>query len=234
MLSGVALPFATTVQASPPPYPLPFIPTFSIVSVVTDSTVTIQTANFPANEHFTVRMGLFGTLGINGVVVATTDSGGGGSFQATYTIPASLKGQGLIAIRMDNDTGYFYSYNWFFNKPGVVPTPPGGSPGPYIYPYFTNIPTFTISGVTKDNKVVIHAYNFPASEKFTVQMGIYGTYGINGIVVATTDSGTGGSFEATYTIPDSLKGQDKIAIRMDSSTGYYYSYNWFYNVTTTP
>jgi hypothetical protein len=230
LLSGVALPFATTVQASP----LPNIPTFSIVSAVTDSTVTVQTADFPANQHFTVRMGLFGTLGINGVVVATTDSAGGGSFQATYTIPDSLKGQSLIAIRMDNDSGYYYSYNWFYNNQStVVPTPSGGGPSPVVYP-ITGIPTFTISSVVNDSSVVIHTNNFPANEKFTVQMGNYGTFGINGVVVATTDSGAGGSFEATYTIPDSLKGQGKIAIRMDNATGYYFSYNWFYNVTTTP
>jgi hypothetical protein len=235
LLCGLALPFANTVQASP----LPVIPTFSIVSAITDTSVTIQTANFPASEHFTIRMGLYGTLGVNGVVVGTTDSGAGGSFQATYVIPDSLKGQGMIAIRMDNDNGYYYSYNWFFNKPGVVPTPvatpSGGGPVP-VTPTITNsgIPTFTISSVSKDNTVVVHTNNYPANEKFTVSMGNYGTYALNGIVVATTDSGTGGSFEATYTIPDSLKGQGQVAVRMDSSTGYYYSYNWFYNVTTIP
>jgi len=230
LLSAAALPFANPVQAYPyyPYYPI--VPTFSIVNAVTDTSVTIQTANFPAGEHFTVRMGLYGTLGINGIVVATTDSGAGGSFQATYNIPDSLKGQGMIAIRMDNDSGYYYSYNWFYNYPGVVATPSGG--GPYVYPVITGVPTFTISKVTRDNSVVIHSYNFPPNEKFTVQMGLYGTFALGGVVVATTDSGTGGSFEATYTIPDSLKGQGMIAIRMDNSTGYYYSYNWFYNNTT--
>ena len=113
LLSSVMLPFATAVQASPSPqypyqYPYQYqnIPTFSIVSVNPNSTVTVQAANFPAGQHFTVRMGLFGTLGINGIVVATTDSGGGGVFQATYTIPDGLKGQPMIAIRMDNDTKY--------------------------------------------------------------------------------------------------------------------------------
>jgi hypothetical protein len=78
---------------------------------------------------------------------------------------------------------------------------------------------------------VIHTNNFPPNEKFTVSMGNFGTYALNGVVVGTTDSGAGGSFEATYTIPDSLKGLGMIAIRMDNPTGYYYSYNWFYNNT---
>jgi len=33
-------------------------------------------------------------------------------------------------------------------------------------------------------------------------------------------------------IPDELKGLERIAIRMDSSTGYYYAFNWFWNNTT--
>jgi hypothetical protein len=62
-------------------------------------------------------------------------------------------------------------------------------------------------------------------------MGRYDTRGINGFEVATTKSGDGGSFTATYSIPQALKGHDRIAIRLQSSAGYY-SYNWFYNNTT--
>ena len=51
------------------------IPTFSIVSVVADTSVTIKTYNFPADQTFTVRMGAYGTLGVGGIIVTTTDSG---------------------------------------------------------------------------------------------------------------------------------------------------------------
>jgi len=51
-------------------------------------------------------------------------------------------------------------------------------------------------------------------------MGAYGTKAIDGEVVGTTNSGSGGSFDATYTIPDSLKGSARIAIRMDSPSGF--------------
>lgn len=43
------------------------IPTFSIVSVVPDKSVTIQTYNFPANDSFDVLMGPIGTKGIHGI-----------------------------------------------------------------------------------------------------------------------------------------------------------------------
>ncbi len=103
------------------------VPTFSIVSVVTDSTVTIQTFNFPANTTFTVRMGEFGTAAIGGTVVDSTDSGSGGSFEATYDIPSDLQGLSRIAIRMDATSGGWFAYNWFFNNTsgttGPTPTP---------------------------------------------------------------------------------------------------------------
>jgi hypothetical protein len=201
------------------------IPTFSINSVDPDKTVTIQTNNFPPNQDFIVRMGNFGTLALGGIVVATTNSGNGGSFLATYTIPDALKGQQLIAIRTDSTSGINFSYNWFHNDVnGTVP----GTPGTV----FTGVvPTFSISDVDRDNKVTIKAFNFPPSQSFTVRMGPFGTAAIGGTVVATTDSGAGGSFEATYTIPDWLKGSTRIAIRMDSPTGFYFAYNWFWNNT---
>ncbi len=53
----------------------------------------------------------------------------------------------------------------------------------------------------------------------------------HGTVVGTTNSESGGTFVFTYTIPDGLKGQSRIAIRMDATSGGYYSYNWFWNTT---
>ncbi len=201
------------------------IPTFSIVTVVTDSTVTIQTFNFPPNQIFTVRMGAYGTLGIGGVVVTQTNSGAGGSFQETYAIPASLKGSQRIAIRLDSASGY-YAYNWFWNNTGsgTVPTSIPGTG-------YTGIPTFSIDAVVTDTNVTILTNNFPADRIFTVRMGAYGTLGIGGIVVATTNSGAGGAFKATYDIPAALKGSQRIAIRMDAPGGFY-AYNWFWNNTT--
>ena len=87
-----------------------------ILAVVRDSTVTIQTNNLPAGLDFTVRMGAYGTLGVGGTMVATTNSGTGGAFQATYTIPAILVGSQRIAIRMQSTTGGFFAYNWFWNN----------------------------------------------------------------------------------------------------------------------
>jgi hypothetical protein len=106
---------------TPAPTPTPSatrtttIPTFQILSVVRNDSVTIRTANFPANRDFTVRMGPMGTRGVNGTVVATTSSGAGGSFDVTYDIPANLHNSYQISIRMESSGGYF-AYNWFYNN----------------------------------------------------------------------------------------------------------------------
>ena len=94
------------------------------------------------------------------------------------------------------------------------------------------IPTISVTSVKGGETVTIQTHNFPAGQTFTVRMGQMGTLGIGGTVVGTTESGEGGSFAVTYNIPEALKENRQIAIRLDSSQGYY-SYNWFYNNSTS-
>jgi hypothetical protein len=207
-------------------------PTFSISSVTPDQSVTVQTSNLPANDSFTVTMGAFGTKGVGGTVVATTPSGSGGSQTFTYDIPAALKGSALIAIRMQSSTSGYFAYNWFHNttsssssgSTGGTSGSTGGTTSGY-----TGFPTFSISSVVKDTSVTIQTSNLPANDSFTVTMGAFGTQGVGGTVVTTTDSGSGGSQTFTYTIPSSLQGSSRIAIRLQSATSGFFAYNWFWN-----
>jgi hypothetical protein len=89
------------------------------------------------------------------------------------------------------------------------------------------IPTFVITAVKQDQWVEIQTDNFPAADHFTVTMGKMGSKGINGIIIGTTYSGSGGRFTMKYDIPPALKGLDQIALRLESSTTGYYAYNWF-------
>ena len=219
-------PTKTPATATPSGTAYSNIPTFSIVSVVKGTSVTIKTNNFPAGKTFTVRMGAYGTKAIGGIEVGTTDSGSGGAFEKTYNIPESLKGSAKIAIRMDSTTGGYYAYNWFNNSDITA----GETPSATAVSGYTGYPTFSISAVVKDTSVTIKAKNVPAGQTFTMKMGAYGTKGIGGTTVGTKDSGTGGTFEATFNIPEGLKGSTKIAIRMDCPAGYY-AYNWFWNNT---
>lgn len=92
------------------------VPEFIITKVVADWSVTIQTTtNYPANNTFTVRIGPYGSLGVNGIIAGFTNSGKGGIFTATYMIPDALRGSDKLHIRMEGENG-FYSYNWFYNN----------------------------------------------------------------------------------------------------------------------
>jgi len=93
------------------------------------------------------------------------------------------------------------------------------------------VPSFSIVSVKADESVRIRTSNFPASTLFTVRMDVVGKAGVNGIIVTQTNTGAGGAFEETYAIPAELKGKAQIAIRLESSNGYY-AYNWFNNNTT--
>ncbi|MBK8988086.1 MAG: hypothetical protein IPM39_18790 [Chloroflexi bacterium] len=205
------------------------IPTISITSVVADQTVTIQTQNYPANQNFVVTMGPMGSRGIDGYYVATINSGNGGSFPATFTIPDQLKGSHQIAIRLQSAQGFF-SFNWFYNNTAGTGGLPPGTPG------YTGIPTFAISAVNVDQNVTITTNNFPAGQQFTVTMGAIGTRGIGGIVVGQLDSGAGGTLTATFPIPAQLVGSYQIAIRAQTAhtvpLNPFFAYNWFYNNTT--
>ena len=219
------------------------IPTFSIVSVIPDQKVTIETSNFPANYDFNVLIGAYGTLGVGGTQVATTNSGSGGSFQATYTIPDALKGSQQLAIRLESTTGGFYAYNWFWNNSAATAVPsgtatatavPSGTATATAVPSgYSGYPTFSISSVVVDTSVTIAMVNLPANHKFVVLMGPYGSMGVSGTQIDFFDTGSGGAMSASYNIPDSLKGSQRIAIRIESTTDNYYAYNWFWNNATS-
>jgi hypothetical protein len=204
------------------------IPTFSIASVVPDTSVTILTYNFPANRSFDVLMGPISTRGVGGIKVASINSGTGGSFTATFKIPPELYGQYQIALRLENTTGSgYYAYNWFYNnRYGSLPTvpPPSG-----VKPQ----PSILITGVVQDVSVTITTQNFPANDRFDVLMGHMGSRGIGGILVDSVSTGAGGSLTYTFPIPPALHGQPQIAIRLQSATGSdYFAYSWFVNNTS--
>lgn len=197
------------------------IPTMTILSVKEDQEVTIGTHNFPAGKDFNVLMGLMGTRGIGGILVTTIGSGVGGEFTKTFEIPEALKGEYQIAIRLQTPDGHFFAYNWFYNN-----TTGGEAPSSY-----TGFPTFSISDVLEDSKVTINTNNFPVNYDFNVLMGKYGTQGIGGINVTTFNSGSGGTFTETFNIPASLAGDNRIAIRLETTSAGFFAYNWFYNAT---
>ena len=225
---SVSQPVARADSSSPASSPQ-VIPTFVITDVVEDQAVTIKTSNFPAGDTFEVHMNFYGTLGVGGTVVDTVNSGAGGSFTGTYSIPAVFHGQYKIAIRLESPSSGYYAYNWFYNN--TTGGGGGGGGGGGVPPSYTGYPTVSITDVTQDQDVTIKGANFPPSDTFNVRMNYYGTLGVGGTVVTTVNTGSGGDFTATYNIPAFLHGQYKIAVRLESPSSGYYAYNWFFNNT---
>jgi hypothetical protein len=170
-------------------------------------------------------MGLYGTKGVGGTLVTTTNSGDGGVLTLTYDIPDGLAGESRIAIRLEATSGGYFAYNWFWNNDST-----GSTVTPVVTGY-TGIPTFLVTAVVEDENVTIKTSNFPKDVDFNVTMGLYGTKGVGGTLVTTTNSGDGGALTLTYDIPDGLDGLDRIAIRLEATSGVYFAYNWFWNNT---
>jgi hypothetical protein len=218
------------------------VPTFSIVSVDPDVSVTIKTADFPANDNFDVLMNVMGTRGVGGHLVTTVNSGSGGALTMSFNIPSQLKGEQQIAIRLQSPSSGFFSYNWFWNVPGGIPptgstpvptaTPPAGTPTPVPTLAPGTIPTFSIQSVVTDSSVTIKTANFPTNDNFDVLMNVIGTRGVGGTKVDTINSGAGGTLTMTFNIPAGLAGEQRIAIRLESPTSGFFAYNWFWNNTT--
>jgi hypothetical protein len=164
------------------------------------------------------------------------DSGTGGTKTYTFDIPSGLAGSYQISIRMQSPTSGYYAYNWFYNdtsgsatQPPATTTP---SPTTTPPPGYSGFPVFWIVSVIADDEVTIETKNLPPNDTFKVTMGPMGTKGIDGTVVDTVDSGSGGVKQYTFDVPSSLYGSYQISIRMQSATSGYYAYNWFYNNTT--
>lgn len=99
---------------------------------------------------------------------------------------------------------------------------------------YSGHPYIEILSVDKNQSVTIEAYNLPPNDTFAVLENSMGTKGKNGTQVGTLKSGKGGSQTQTYSIPNALRGQWQIAIRIQSTTGSgYFAYNWFNNKTSS-
>jgi len=206
-------------------------PFTKILNVVSNNEVTLQTFNLPADKDFLVTMGPIGSKGLGGFVVGTQNSGDGGSFIATYPIPAQLWGSELIAIRLQSTTSGHFAYDYFQNVSGysasTSPTVANANPGWVLsagtYPYTQVI------GVVQDSNVTISGFNFTRNDSYTVYMGPIGSKGVGGVYVGDKLTDDSGTFTASFNIPDALKGAVKIAIRFESKNTPYYAFDWFYN-----
>ena len=210
-----------------PPAGAGTIPKTTITNVDPGVDVEVKGTNFTTTDTYNVYIGKFGTKGVGGVKVATQGTDANGKFTETYAIPASLQSEDKLAIRFVSPATGYYAYDWFYNQgsssSGTTPGYPPAGPN--------TIPTFTITKVVEGVSVTIKATNFTTNDSYNVTMGLMGSKGVGGIKVKTQTTDGTGAFTATYSIPATLAGNGLIAIRLQSPTTGYYSFNWFYNNT---
>ncbi len=219
---------------------------FSILSVVQNTSVTVQTYSIPDYVTFNIRIGRQTGGSYDWRDLPNLETGVGGSFQVTFNIPADFSGSTPLVLRMvqNKKNGKSFSEDqWFSNIPGGSGTsgpgytpsyPPGYTPGysPGYYPgYHWGIPTIWIASVVRNSTVTFTTNNFPPNLDFEVRMGPMHTQGINGYYVGSFNSGAGGTMTLTFNIPPQLYNHYQIAIRTQNWWTGYYSYNWFYNNT---
>jgi hypothetical protein len=85
--------------------------------------------------------------------------------------------------------------------------------------------------VVAGQSVTIRTQNFPANVTFDVLMNESGTRGIDGVRVDRITTGSRGDFSASFRIPQELRTDNRIVIRLDSPTTSFFSFNTFTNQT---
>ena len=226
-LVGLALP--GRAQAA-----TPFI---TITAVKAGESVTVHATGLPAGHLFTARMDKSTTVAANGTVVGTNTAGSDGTFDATYPIPAALKTEVVISIRIDADGGW-YAYNAFVNQTRTaVPT---AVPTTVPTPVATAAPTTTtpaakmfveVVAVEKNSRITVSVTHAPVNINFKVRIGPYYTFGRDQVIATTINTGAGGAFLFNVTLPAIVKDVALVTIRLDSLTGFpsIVAYNAFTN-----
>jgi hypothetical protein len=208
-------------------------PSIEIVSVTTNDSVRIRIKNSPANQLFTVRMDKAGKRAVDGIVVAQTNSGAGGTFEETYTIPDELEDVQTIAIRIDSVGGGYFTYNWFTNVTQTVSDSTTGS-GTSTTDSNTSTggrgPAIQIVAVDKNERITVKAVGLPTYTTFNVRVGPFYGFSKTYAIVDTIYTGANSNFEFNVDLPDIVRDVDWVAIRIDSTTGGWFAYNGFRNL----
>jgi len=196
------LPVKAAVSTAPPGA---VVVNFEVVAVKADESVTIRTKDFPLRTHFTVRMDVVGKQGINGTQVGEFDSGTGGVISATYTIPETLHGKIILALRIESVDGYT-AYNWFFNE---------NKADPLTLAQFK--PEVMVHEVVKNTSVTIEAKNLPPNTLFWVRVGPYYTFYRDYTFMDSVTSSPEGTLRFPIQLPKSTKDTEYVMVRLDGA-----------------
>jgi Ig-like domain from next to BRCA1 gene len=89
-------------------------PKITILAVEKNKAVSVKAENFPPNQIFTIRIGLFNDFNNTKKVVGSIATGNGGTLYFTSMIPSEFEDADRFTIRLDSNHGY-YAFNAFEN-----------------------------------------------------------------------------------------------------------------------
>ncbi len=206
----------STVSASP-------LSDTSTMRVVQDDYVIYQLENFPANDTYFVYMGENGSYGIGGVLVSKVATNKGGTFLAKFFIPDELKGEDVIAIRFESKGGHAPWWNFFYNTTGSYTYSSTDSDVDYnvLNP---GVPQFTVLNVAQGESITLRSKYLPDNQRWAVWIKDGALANVNWIEVSGFESGAGGIQTFTVSIPNSLKYNEVLAIKVQSIETDYF---WF-------
>lgn len=207
-----------------------------VLSVVSGESVSIRVSGMAANTPVTVRMGTAVSKGRAGEIIGTAVTSGEGSWRATYAIPASLKTQKKLAIRVEVTAEINqFAYQSFVNvSKGKATTVSGGSSssGSGIPTGSSlNLGNITITDVVEDKSVTIKVTGAPAGGRLAVWIDWNNRNGVmQGRQAGTVKAGSDGSLNVTIKLPSAAVDRGTLRVRLqglDGST--YLAYRWFIN-----
>lgn len=186
-------------------------PSFTILDVVKDREVTLSLRNLPPDDRFEVLMDEMGTQAKDGIHAGWVSTGNGGNRQVTVTIPAALRGESRIAVRIESPTSGYYYYSWFYNRSdwyGGGDTGKGSSGGKVSL-------TVSVTEVVQDQRIEVLISGLPQKSQFRVLMMAPGSNWKDAVEVLRTTSLSGKVVRAPLIIPSSLRGQERLLVRVE-------------------
>jgi hypothetical protein len=207
---------------------------FDIVSVSKGESVTISVSGMPANKEFRVLMNKIGTQGVDGTVAGVGKTNKDGSFTKTFLIPAGLKRESKVAIRIEatDKTGWF-AYNWFTNSTSGTSSSGGSSTsgGVSSIGSVSSTGNLSIVDVEEDTAVDIRVKNLPANRTFQVWFDWKTrNSAVKGIRAGTVKSDSDGSIVTSLRMPAVLVDRHEVRLRLQATDGSNVSASgWFLN-----
>lgn len=183
-------------------------------------TFTTLTQNL---RHLFLAALAVGTFSLTSVPTASACGGPMYECAETYTVQA---GDTLYGISLK-----YHVELWTINEMNYVPKPKLLQIGQKLcIPNTTPpaAPRLNVTGVEAGRTVTVQVGNLAPNQKVEVRLGKNGTLGVNGVLVGTATTDANGQFSATYTLPENLRADAIIAIRVESQNGRY-AYDWFWN-----